>query len=591
MTMGVFSFVSCDKYFEVDSNSAIGQEEILDSEMTYTGIWAFMYNGLENGYNQVGNTMYACACDEADNNQPLSAIQRFNTGSWNGITNPESGSWTSLYAFIRQANLLIELSDTIANPILAYNDYKRNDPDKYHQLRAEWYAYQIDADFFKAYYHFELWKRFGGVPIVDKLLNEAEAKRLPQATSTEMIAYIEGLIQGILPRYDILANMPGTRYQITGSDGGQWFPSTTYKERITQGAALALLTRAYLYAASPLYNGGSYNQALCDKAARAAAQIIQLNQYSTVGTNYRDLFLNADNNECIIDSRSAVYYAPAGSTGGSGGVNYPEFWNYPRVGGGGIYEDSRVGGNAVCPSQNLVDAYQTIKGYAADVTFKWNSNPYDSIIDGRFKESIIYPGSVFNNFTINTGTNGYAERNTTNSTTTGYFLKKFIRENMNLNAGQTARHVWYIFRYGEVLLNYAEAALNGTLGAGGNYGAGITAAGALNLLHARPASSTGAAVLSKTFTDAALTNDMVRKERQVELAFEGHRFWDVRRWQIAGTTENAPLGGIGYNRTLANPYQRIASVESRVFIAPKMYFFPIPQDDIRNYPSWTNNGW
>ncbi len=585
---GALVFSGCDKYFEVDTYSDINREKILDTESTYTGIWAFMYRGLENGYAQISNTMIACACDEADNNQPFSAIQRFNTGSWNGITNPDGVSWANLYGYIRQANLLLEVSDTTVNPVLTYSDYKISDPDKYDRLRAEWYAYQIDADFFKAFYHFEAWKRFGLVPIVDKLLTEDEARALPQAVAAEMIAYIERLIEGILPKYDILAGMPATPY-LTGAGGGDW--SLANKGRITKGAALALLCRAYLYAASPLHNGGLYDKALCDKAARTAAQIIRLGQYSTAGTNYRNLFLSPDNNECIVDSRVAVYYPAAGYSGGANGTNYQEFWNYPRVGGGTLYEDPYVGGNAVCPSQNLVDAYRTATGYVADLA----TLPADLgsvIVDGRFATSIVCPGTLFNGFPIDISPGGHAERNTTNSTTTGYFLKKFIQESMNLNTSQVARHAWYLFRYGEVLLNYAEASFNGNLGAAGDYDAGITAADALNLLHARPYDTSGSPVLdaSYDFTDAALTNEMIRRERQVELAFEGHRFWDVRRWQIAETTENAPLGGVDLASSSATSFTRV-TVEERVFIAPRMYFYPIPQEDISNYPSWTNNGW
>lgn len=574
------SVLSCSNYFEVDSGSVFTEEMVLNSVSSYTGVWAFLYNGIDNGFTQTSGTLIANACDEADSNQPFDAIQRFNAGTWNGFNNPENVIWTRYFGYIRQANLLKELSDTIAHPEIRFEIYRRPDPDKYKEYKAEWYAFQIDADFFKAYYHFELWKRFGNIPIIDKLISLDEARSLKQNSKEEIVNYIAGKINKIIPMFDILAKKSGSKYAALGTTGGgKWQDNN--EGRITKGAALALKCRLFLYAASPLHNNGSYNKTLCDSAANTAIQLMNLQQYSTTGTNYRDIFLNDNNSENIC---SGVY---------AGKSNTLEKANYPRVGSTN-YDDNAVGIDVTCPSQNLVDAYMTATGYFSDNMLAV-ANPYSSIIDKRFNQTIIYPGDIFNGSIINTQKTGTAERGTLNSTTTGYFLKKFVVENLNLKTNQNAEHVWYMFRYGEVLLNYAEAALNGTKGAAGNYGApgALTAAKALNLLHARLDKSGGMSVLptSKDFADATLTNEMIQKERQVELAFEGHRIWDVRRWKIAELTENKALMGVDYNPfEFENPYKKI-QIETRLFIAPKMYFFPIPQDDYVNYIGWNNNGW
>jgi hypothetical protein len=571
--------LSCKDFFEVDSGSVFTEEMVLNSVSSYTGIWAYLYNGLDKGFTQTSATMIANASDEADNNQPFDPIQRFNTGTWNGFNNPENVNWIRYYGYIRQANLLKELSDTTIHPEITFEIYRRPDPDKYKEYKAEWYAFQIDAEFFKAYYHFELWKRFGNIPIIDSLISVDEARNMKQNSKEEIVNYIAGKINKIISMYDVLTKMPGSKYAAFGNKGGgKWQDNNS--GRITKGAALALKCRMYLYAASPLHNNGSYNQALCDSAAFTAVQLMKLDQYSTTGTNYRDLFLNANNSENIC---SGTY---------TGKSNLLEKENYPRVAGTN-YDDNAVGVGATCPSQNLVDAYMTNSGFVSDFTFT-GVYPFDKVLDKRFNQTVIYPGDVFNGSIINTQKNGVAERNSLKSTTTGYFLKKFVVENLNLKTNQTAEHVWYVFRYGEVLLNYAEAALNGSKGSAGDYGApgGLTAAKALNLLHARLDKSDGVAVLPvhKDFSDATLTNEKIQKERQVELAFEGHRFWDVRRWKIAEFTENRPLIGIEFDPFVDNPYSRV-QVEPRLFVAPKMYFFPIPQEDFNNYSGWTNNGW
>lgn len=579
--------VSCQSYLDVDDKSNVKESEVVSNFSYFSGVWAYLYDGLQNGFAQVSNTMLASACDEADNNQPFNAIQRFNEGSWNGVNNPDNASWARLYGFINQANLLKELSDTTKNEALRFEIFNIPGDDRYDKYRTEWYAYQIDAEFFNAYYHFELWRRFGKIPLVDHVLTEDEAHQMRQSSTDEIIDYIAGKLNTIIPMYDTLAKKPATMYTEVANGGGEWNSMNT--GRVTKGAALALKVRAYLFAASPLNNNGVYNQVYCDSAAVAAAQLINLNQYSIEGTNYRDLFLSDNNKENILDARVALYYRPDGQATSAGRSNYFEKWNYPKVDGNNVlYENKDVCNNAVCPSQNLADAYMTATGYVSEEGFFTGVAPFDKIVDKRFFQTFIYPNSLFNGKLVNTAKGAASERGAINSTTTGYFLKKFVHENLNINTNVQVRHVWYVFRYGEVLLNYAESVLHGTPGF--DNGLNWTAEQAVNLLHARLDRSDGSRVLPVEKDYTVLTDDLLRKERQVELAFEGHRFFDVRRWLIAEETENTALVGVDYNPDMENPFSRV-EVEKRAFISPKMYWYPIPNDDLINYPGWDNNGW
>ncbi|MFZ4726910.1 MAG: RagB/SusD family nutrient uptake outer membrane protein, partial [Paludibacter sp.] len=274
------------------------------------------------------------------------------------------------------------------------------------------------------------------------------------------------------------------------------------------------------------------------------------------------------NTENILDNRVDIF-----------DNNLLETSNYPKS---GLPKYVNVGGvcsNATCPSQNLADAYN-LSAYTATTPF---ANQ-----DYRFSQTIYCDGEIVNGNPIESyrgGKDGIGEKN---STSTGYYLKKFVQDTITLPIGTNAPHVWYIFRYSEVLLNYAEAMFNayGNTNKGYITGTDLNALDAINIVRLRAGKNTGNVALSGT-----LTNDIIRKERQMELAFEGHRFWDVRRWLIANTTENLPLRGI--NITLANgvkTYDTNYVVETRKFLAG-MEHFPIPYSEMYLYPSWKQNWW
>ena len=327
--------------------------------------------------------------------------------------------------------------------------------------------------------------------------------------------------------------------------------------RITKGASLALKTRVLLYAASPLNTvEGTYNASLCIKAAQAAAQIINMGIYST-NIDYRNLQFNQtpSNPENILDARSCI----------GGLFNYMELWNYPK-GGDDLYIVPSVGCNATCPSQGLVDAYETIDGSPVS-----EINPYINR-DPRLKETILCNGDQFNDAIVESFVGGNAAIGGKNQTTTGYYLKKFVQEKVKLPSGEVSPHIWYIFRYGEVLLNYAEAMFyafgpKATQGYITN-GRDLSALDAINLIRSRP----GVNMPKLT----SLTEDQL----QNEVALNWHSrspFWDVRRWKIAEMTENAPLMGIRIikNYDTNNFIYNKVKIENRKF-NKAIYHYPIP---------------
>ncbi|MCD8101458.1 MAG: RagB/SusD family nutrient uptake outer membrane protein [Alistipes sp.] len=562
----LIGMASCDSFFEVDAREVATEEDIIKNDSEITNLWRSMYRIFENGFQYVDQVaMLANACDEADFNQPNAAVQMFNTGSWNEVNNPDNHWYYDYYAMIRHACEFLELTDVENNPRLDYMEYYHVDMVKYQQMVLALKSYRMDADFFKAYCHFELMKRFGEIPIVDKVLTENEARGLKRNSIAEVTEYIVEKLDGIIPQFDELEQMPTTEYT-----DGAWNGNNL--GRITKGAALALKTKTLLYAGSPLYTeDGQYDRRYLIRAAQAAGELIGSGVYST-GITYRALQSNrmASNPENILDARHQV----ASNTG----TDF-EKWNYPKS-GLAEYLTSVVGTNATCPSQNLVDAYQTRDGSPADP-----ADPYSNL-DPRFHETVLYNGAEFNGATVQTYTGGVDEPGGLNQTTTGYYLKKFVQNEIRLSTGSAVR-VWYIFRYSDVLLQYAEAmfhAYGPNARMGYVSGDDLSALEAVNLVRAREE------VEMPPLT--TLTTELIRNERRVELAFEGHRFWDVRRWKIASETENLPLRGIRVTRDAQGvfTYEK-TEVEPRTF-EEKMYRFPIPHKEMMQYPAWKQNpGW
>lgn len=324
--------------------------------------------------------------------------------------------------------------------------------------------------------------------------------------------------------------------------------------RVTKGAALALKSRILLYAASPLYNAGTWQA-----AASAAKDVMNMGKYSLFTNGYDKLFLTPENNPEIIFERlytrgaRHVCLEISNSSNGFGG------W----------------GGNV--PLQNFVDAYQMNNGKNIDDASSGYDpqDPYKNR-DPRFYMTILYNGASYRGGTIQSylpgGKDSKDGPSNWNTSKTGYYLKKFLSDNLPIdNPWDIAgTQPWIYFRYAEILLNYAEAQNEAA-------GPDQTVYDAVNAIRKRagvnmPALPTG-------LTQSQM-REAIRKERQVELAFEEHRFYDVRRWKIANVTENVPAYGIEVTKNGNNfTYTRKEALSGRRF-EDKHYFLPIPRAEI-----------
>jgi hypothetical protein len=260
---------------------------------------------------------------------------------------------------------------------------------------------------------------------------------------------------------------------------------------------------------------------------------------------------------------------------------------------------ANAGEGATCPSQNLIDAFETKSGKSiTDPTSGFDPLKPFANRDARLEWLIVINGSSMGLNANNTarivqsykgGPDGVGAKE--GATTTGYYLRKMCIENYDLTKAGTRAKSWVILRFAEVLLNYAEAMneaygpdtkplINGVV-------ASRSALEAINMVRKRAGQPDILAGISQSDL-----RQRIRNERRIELAFEEHRFFDVRRWKIAEQTENIPLSGISISNNSGTLSFDKFVVENR-FFEPKMYLYPIPNIEIlkSNGVLTQNPGW
>lgn len=551
----VVGMISCDDYLEYNEMKADNEDLIWSEFQNIRDANYGVYNAIPSTFQSVGGAFLDCATDNAEDSKAFAGIEYFNMGTWDMFTNPDN-VWSKNYRGIYNANKFIESADTVD----LYN-YKWN-TDQYEDNMKELRSFRGEARFLRAYYYFELIKRYGGVPIIETTtsIDYNNSQEIARNTYKECTDFITSQCDSAM------------KYLDKKKDLG----SAAFGGRVYYDVALALKSRAFLYAASELNNTDGSMDAYYDSCAVASAELFNMG-YTLNGVDYNDLFTPTNmthevNNEVIFDIRSGNSLAL-------------EKGNYP-VG-------FRQAKGETNPSQNLIDAYEMKDGSA----FDWNNpehaaDPYSNR-DARFAATVVYNGMNFGSRAVETYEGGLDAGGQINwyGTKTGYYLKKFIDTGLDLETANGSKHVWFLFRYAEILFNYAEA-MNELYGPNEDpKGYGKTAIQALNEVRSRagqPAFSTD---------DVNEFRTKVRNERRIELAFEDHRWFDVRRWKIAEETLGAPLNGVKIQKSVNEVTEEVSfsyeiiEVEERVF-EDKMYRYPIPANEVLNSNGIEQNpGW
>ena len=384
-----------------------------------------------------------------------------------------------------------------------------------------------EALFFRAYHYWNLAKSFGGVPLISKVLDVTSGEvYTPRSTQQETIDFLIADLDSAVPK------LP-KQSQLDGSELG----------RVTQGAALALKARAALYQGTWLkYHGGGDPAPYLNAAISAAQQLVASGEYALYtgqgAQSYKYLFIlqGDDSPEVILAFR---YWA------GRATHNWTrELWF-----------------NFMIPTKTLADMYLATDGLP--ITSSPLFQGYDSLMtvefqnrDPRMAMTFVVPGSDV--FQENGFQPVYPGFSGSSATRTGYMLRKFLDETVEATQFK-GQYDFKEFRYGEVLLILAEA-LYERDGQISDPDLGST----INLLRARA----GMPALTNAFVTANALDMQteIRRERTVELAFEGFRRDDLRRWKTAETVMPQAIRGVKFVGTEYQQRNPTLVINSDIFV-------------------------
>ena len=548
-------------FLDFDETSGIYNRE--DMYKTYSNTQRMLTNiyGYMPGKDivAISDAMRDCGCDDAEFGDPSATVQRYGNGNWSALATVDT-QWT-LYNAIRST---WEFLESIQNVDLSMYRYDA----KYNQWLEHLRYYPYEARLLKAYYLFELARRYGDIPVPMKMLSIEEANSIGKTPFADVIDYI-------VAECDSCAlNLPASYVGMLDDEYG----------RVTKGFAMAVKSKALLYAASPLFNTGSDNQKWLD-AAKAALDLIDSGLYRldpnlfATGSETEDKWFASP--EVVMHIRRSASQSF-------------ERYNFPVR----FTEGKRTSMSGTYPTQNLVDAFQTLNGYDVTLTADgWQTDdpafdvtaPYDGR-DPRFSRSILANGMAFKGTTIETFVGGadYSATRSDLGSPTGYYLRKYIQEPTSFTpeAELSCQHTWIVYRYAEALLSYAEAAneyfhdpdrTDATLH--------LSARAALNQVRAK------AGMPDVTANGYDAFKEAVQREWRVEFAFEDHRFWDIRRWKTGASTQTQ-IDGVNILQVGDKLEYSRMMVERRTW-ADRMYLYPIPQSELFSNENLNpqNSGW
>ena len=405
--------------------------------------------------------------------------------------------------------------------------------------------YTAEVRTLRCYFYSRLVSFFGDVPLFTIPVGISESKALTRTPVSEIYDFIYTELT------ESAALLP---------------PTTTAKGRVTKGAAFGILARTMLFAAGNVTGTDSRPDYYYEKAKAAADAVIALNVYD-LNTPYAGLFSYANES-----GKEVVFEKQFMRDVFSNAV----FQNFGALSMG-------TGGSRMSPTLVLLDEYEMSNGKKITEAGSGYSDmtPY-AYRDPRLSYTLYYPGATLpngNTYDSRPGAGTDAVEADYRASKTGLLPKKYINpEDLNLRSNCAINLI--IIRYAEILLTAAEARieLNQEL---------TTAQGYINQIRQR------SDVNMPAITAASQSDlrDAVRHERMIELALEGNRFFDIRRWKIAKTACTGPVKGMRYVANGATEPSLYTFNRSKTF-TDRDYLWPIPYNERQLSPDLSQNtGW
>lgn len=628
MTLGLFS---CEEYLEKEPASIVSEEIAFQNFRNFQGFIEEIYNCIPDKQKKYWTTSWNWGDDELFNLEGswhmTNQVDIGNFWAWQNSSsiwldddNASStavdkfrhGMWAHAWYCIRKANMGLENMDKLVTATQEEKD----------MIAGQLY-------FFRAWWHFELMQYLGGLPYIDKVLPAGEKPTLPRMTyqqCADKAAADFAKAAELLPI--------------------NWDNTTVGKNtlgknqiRVNKIMALGYLGKNYLWAGSPLMKNGAqtggtktydYDNAYCQKAAEAFGQLLNLvesgqTQYSLAQFKYKDIYNHvraADATSCFSDifvttgqnwlmpgSTEAIFRGPSNDYNGSN-------WNTSKTFGPkvkGMVEHDNIIHH---PTANYVKLYGMENGLPlSDPNSGFDPNYPFKNRDPRFYHDIVFDGFKYVNAAMPADmeylryaglASGGTMRNAADGSRTGYFIQKLIPHTANKYdgiynwSGNLHCYLPYM-RLGDIYTMYAEAcaAIGGANGKSSNFSK--TAEQAINTLRER----VGAGKVSAAYTsDSRKFMDEVRRERAVELSFEGFRFCDLQRWlllteypyNVKTSQEFDRVENLDFFKTKDPKDAKVANFREVTILTrqfgTKHYWFPLKISDTSMYPEFGQNpGW
>lgn len=568
-----FLFQTCKDYLDPYEYAILSRDKTYMISTYVNNIPFAIYSRLPHTTG-VGMTS---ASDESENVNPNDNSQEFNKGTWHEQSSGDN-IWSSAYKGIRTACDYLDGTDT-----LTWSQFASANRSVYLAKIRSLCIGRAEARFLQAYLYFELMRRYGEVPLITERLDivpNMDYSQFHLAPVSDVVDYIsdqcdivtsEGKYKLTLNQIEVLTangtkllQVPyrdtlSTLYDLTGINSAEL-------GRATKAAAYALKAKTLIYYASKQFNPN--NDLLRWKSAAVACKKVLDLPASHYGleANYKDIF-----NRKNAWSKEFIFVRKTGPSQTFEISNYPIAINRGTTG--------------VCPSQDLIDSYELIVDATTAVPFDWENpahiaKPYVNR-DPRLAATVYVNDEMFhtaspNNMTLQMWSGGNCDPAKYLASKTGYYLKKYIDPALDLSkTSSTSAKTWVLMRLADFYLFYAEA-MNEVYGPDEDpEGLGLTARQAVNKVRTR------AGMPDIYATNQIEFRERIRNERRVELAFENHRWFDVRRWVEGDRYFNGELHGVEISKDGSTFNYKRFVIENRVYDQEKMKFYRISEAELR----------
>lgn len=582
--MGV-ALASCDDLFEP------AQENLKDVSSMY-GDASYAQGILGNAYILLpysNSPQTDLATDDAVSNDQTNSYLQMATGAWSSQNDPTS-QWKNRLNAIQYVNIMVANADKVAwstdeglqrlfSDLFKGDAYGMRALQMFYLLRA--HAGMVDGV-----------NEMMGVPILREFQEAGADFNQPRATFRACIDSImidiDRALELLPYEYEDVTddNAVPEKYKRYYISAGKYTRAFGYhqKGKINGMILRALRAQVALFAASPAY--AQYSGVTMEQAARYAAELINTKEMPTDGYKWFANTTEIGGLNKGYNSSESIWQTNVSERHSLEGDFYP-----PSINGLGRCN----------PSQNLVDAFPMTNGYPiTDSRSGYNPQAPYADRDARLAAYILYDGQTIGsgNTTIITGTYGDNNVNGLNytvgySTRTGYYMRKLLRPDVNLNPSNITNQKSYDarIRWTEMFLDYAEAANEAVGPEAAVAGSKWTAKSVIKSLRERAGICAGVddPYLNECAQNKDKMRELIRNERRLELCFENHRFYDLRRWQVDLNKLNETVKGAEISAP--NAGFKTIDVEQRSY-KQHQFFGPIPYSEILKYDALQqNSGW